>query len=330
MVVSSASERLPQTLSPQQLQFFEREGYLVVDDIFDHEADLQPVFDEYEVVLDRLIRRLHSEGRIDSLLNDLPFGERMTQLALRTGETFSGVFDISLPPTDITPETPFHAGTAVFRLITNERLLDVVEDVIGPEIYSNPVQHVRIKLPAHAVPPDRKKAGVAIDVPWHQDAGVVTEDAEESEILTVWSPLNDATIENGCLVVIPRSKHAGLITHCKDLGIGIPDELLPGEPVAVPVQAGGSLLMHRKTVHSSLPNTTDGIRWSFDLRYQPPGEPTGRAAFPGFLARSSLHPEQVLRDPDAWARLWADARRRLATSTTPVFYRWDSDDPVCA
>jgi hypothetical protein len=46
MVVSSASDRLPRSLSREELELFEREGYLIVDDVFDPEADLQPVFDD--------------------------------------------------------------------------------------------------------------------------------------------------------------------------------------------------------------------------------------------------------------------------------------------
>ena len=39
------------------------------------------------------------------------------------------------------------------------------------------------------------------------------------------------------------------------------------------------LFLTKKTVHSALPNISDVIRWSFDLRYQPIGQPTGRDIF---------------------------------------------------
>ena len=54
----------------------------------------------------------------------------------------------SPPRQDIADDTPLWLGPAVFAAIVNPRLLDVVECVIGAEIYSNPVQHVRIKPPA--------------------------------------------------------------------------------------------------------------------------------------------------------------------------------------
>ena len=56
--------------------------------------------------------------------------------------------DISLSLGNIRADLPFHAGPFVFRMITDSNLLDSVESIIGPEITSNPIQHVRIKPPA--------------------------------------------------------------------------------------------------------------------------------------------------------------------------------------
>ncbi len=72
------------------------------------------------------------------------------------------------------------------------------------------------------------------------------------------------------------------------------------------------------------------MRWSFDLRYNPIGQPTGRGAFPGFVARSQAHPETELREPQAWADLWYEARQRLADQEMGAFNRWSKENPVCA
>ena len=72
----------------------------------------------------------------------------------------------------------------------------------------------------------------------------------------------------------------------------------------------------------TLPYQSESIRWSLDLRYSPAGQPTGRPAFPEFLARSRAHPEHVLRDPDAWAALWYAARDLLAGVESGPFNRW--------
>src|SRR5262249_45508689 len=157
------------------------------------------------------------------------------RISAECGRDLLAHFDISLPPGEIRSDTPFHAGPAVFALLTNARLLDVVEDVLGPEIYSNPVQHVRIKLPKPKLPQGYLRDSI-IDTPWHQDMGVLTGDADNTDVLTVWSPLSEARVDNGCLVVIPRSHMSGLLTHCENLGIAIPEELLPGEPRPVPMK----------------------------------------------------------------------------------------------
>jgi len=66
------------------------------------------------------------------------------------------------------------------------------------------------------------------------------------------------------------------------------------ERAAVGDECGSALFMHRLTMHSSLRNVSDGVRWSFDLRYQPFGQPTGRDWLPAFVARSREHPSQAL------------------------------------
>jgi hypothetical protein len=97
------------------------------------------------------------------------------------------------------------------------------------------------------------------------------------------------------------------------------------------MKAGDVLFFHKKLMHSSLPNKTDGIRWSFDLRYNPIGQATGREWLPGFVARSKSHPELELRDPVKWANLWLEARARLAAGEgLKPSSRWDSKHPLCA
>jgi ectoine hydroxylase-related dioxygenase (phytanoyl-CoA dioxygenase family) len=146
--------------------------------------------------------------------------------------------------------------------------------------------------------------------------------------------MTDATEENGCLCVVPGSHKDGLATHCPgtgpDGGVQIPKKLIGREAVPVPMKRGGGLLMHRRTIHASLANTSDDIRWSFDLRYQPTGLPTGRPAFPGFVARSMSQPESELTDWRDWSQLWADARQRLSQNMPPRFNRWNADAPACA
>ena len=102
------------------------------------------------------------------------------------------------------------------------------------------------------------------------------------------------------------------------------------EAKPLPVPAGGVILFHPLTIHGSLVNRSDGLRWSFDLRYNVTGEPTGRPMFPSFVARSAAAPETVLRDPAAWRRLWEEARQRLSTDKPTMIHRWSPDAAPCA
>jgi len=72
------------------------------------------------------------------------------------------------------------------------------------------------------------------------------------------------------------------------------------ERAAVGDECGSALFMHRLTMHSSLRNVSDGVRWIFDLRYQPFGQPTGRDWLPAFVARSREHPSQEIHDWRRW------------------------------
>ena len=319
-------------LTQRQRGQLDDEGYVVVADVLDRERDIPPLIEEYAQVPDSIARRFVAEGTIAATYQELAFCDRLVRIGAESRRSLSGHFDISLPQTGVRIDTPIHLGPAVFALLTNPRLLDVVESVIGPEIYANPVQHVRMKLPARVLTVG-SSGGLNARIPWHHDNGVALPEADEATILTIWMPLTEATVENGCLQVIPRSHLGDLAQHCpRPRGAEIPVRLIDtAAAVPLPMCPGSVLLMHQRTTHSSLDNlSADQVRISFDLRYQPIGQPTGRPAFPDFVARSAAHPESVLRDAEAWARLWLNARERLAALDNPAFNRWKAGVGACA
>ena len=323
-------------LTSTQLEHLDTYGYVVVEGLLDPEEHLGPITAEYHGVLDQLARDLVAAGSIASTYAELPFGPRVARIYAESGAVHHQYFDFSLPQKNIRADTPFWAGPAVFRTLTAPPLLDAVESVIGPDIYSNPVQHVRIKVPERDCP--RTETGEVIfgATPWHQDSGVVAEEADDTEMLTVWFPLRDVGVENGCLRVTPSSHRGEVLTHCTGrpgmpVGLQIPGALFDEESArALPMRAGDVLFLHRRTIHAALPNVSDEIRWSLDLRYQPIGQPTGRPTFPGFVARSRANPVSELHDPVAWEESWRATRDRLAAEDDPSYNRWSSDHPACA
>lgn len=321
-------------LAPSVLRDFERDGFVVARNCLSPSADLQPIIDEYAEVLDRVAGRLHKAGEISSAYTDLPFAQRAIAITKDRGFLDPQPFDISFPTgADLTLETEFHFGPAAFALLRNSSLLDAVESIVGSEITSNPVQHVRIKAPERYIDKDRR-FGLGAATVWHQDNGVVHEEADETEMLTVWFPLTEASERSGCLTVIPGSFREGLQPHCPVPGRGseIPDALIPDEKVqSVPMSPGDVLFMHRRCMHASLANVSDEIRWSLDIRYHPTGSPSGRSYLPGFVARSRANPASELRDPVRWNQSWLEARDRLlASSVQPKAHRWDGTHELCA
>jgi len=94
---------------------------------------------------------------------------------------------------------------------------------------------------------------------------------------------------------------------------------------------GDVLFLNKLTLHNSTPNTSNEIRISFDLRYNPIGQATGRGAFPGFVVRSEENPDSALQEQSEWERLWIEARAHLAkVEYSAPFNRWNADSPVCA
>ena len=332
-------------LSQQQVDQFRELGYVKVDGVLDPATYLDPVIDEYAGVLDSLAQELFANGEISSTYPELPFGQRVTRIYAESGRAHAQYFDFSLPFSNVQEDTPFWCGPAVLKAFTAEPLLDVVESFLGAEIYSNPVQHVRIKPPEREVLRNESGApqsgATAVGATqWHQDHGVVTTDADETEMLTVWFSLYDTPVEAGPLKLVPGSHKRGLLTHCTGYqghgGREIPEKLFDVDStIPIPTRRGDVVCLHRQMVHGSLANVSDKIRWSFDLRYNPIGQPTGREAFPGFVARSRKAPHLELRDADRWRKNWEEARHRMARinqggKIDVPFSRWVDGHPDCA
>ncbi len=322
-------------LDSSVLEEFDTDGYVVVRGLLNVELDIDPVIDEYTRLLDRLADGWLAAGRLTSTFSEMPFCERLMKIVIEAEPAYDQHFDISLPQADITDDTPMHHGPGVFNLLRSTRLLDAVEQFVGPEIYSNPVQHTRIKLPEHLLP-ESSRTSLTVQVAWHQDLGVVTDDADDTDMLTVWFPITRCTVENGCLAVIPGSHHDDLALHCHSRNplvinqVCIPENRLTDDSVPLPMDPGDVLFMHRRMKHSGLVNRSNEIRWSFDLRYHPTGQATGRQWFPGFVARSRTDPQSELMSAEAWAESWREIRYKLARSDDVEFNRWKQDDPRCA
>jgi hypothetical protein len=338
------------------LEHFNEMGFVVARGLLDIDSHIKPVIDEYVSAIDLLERKWLSEGKINRTYSNLPFDKRLGKLIIETKGEVIHHLDVALKSgsmVTLSEDDPnIHHGPAVFNLLTNQIVLDAVEQFIGPEIYVNPVNRLRVKPPERLLPETMRKNDQVSKTFWHQDQGVIREDADSTNLLTVWIPLTEATVENGCLAVIPGSHKNGLALHCfteelrKTGGHGIPKDLL-SELTPVPMKPGDVFFQHKHNIHGSLSNVSEeDVRISFDLRYQPVGQNTGvhlgpftssprdvstePLTWPGFIARSKSNPSAELRDNEEWGRLWAETRSKIIEmNAVGKLLRWDPFDPRC-
>lgn len=284
---------MSQGLTAEQTEFYHREGYLVVKSLL-RDADLRPARKAMERKVDAIAADLLARGLVDDTRQDSPFETRLAELfADKSDEEF---LEFGRSWRDRDP--------GYFELMSNPRILDAVEPLIGGEIFANPIYNTRPKVPKVA-------AGA---VPWHQDKSYWP-GANANPVITVWVPLVDSNQDNGCLNIMPRthrkrvwSYHRETVTGTGYLEIDAEHLGDKNQAVPLPVRKGDAILFNDRCVHSSTPNRSKQVRWAIDLRYQPIGQDPMLTRGVGFLARSREHPGLVATRED-----WLEERpvRRL-------------------
>jgi non-haem Fe2+, alpha-ketoglutarate-dependent halogenase len=148
-------------------------------------------------------------------------------------------------------------------LIRHPRILDAVEDVIGPNILCWGSSFF-IKEPRNAA-----------FVSWHQDSTYWGLDP--ADVVTAWVALSDSVSANGAMRVIPKTHKMDQIAHRDTFR---PENLLSrGQEVAVDVDdaqarmlelsAGQMSLHHVRLIHGSDANPSDMRRIGYAIRYIP-------------------------------------------------------------
>lgn len=113
-----------------------------------------------------------------------------------------------------------------------------------------------------------KPAGKGTFLPWHQDRWT---HLDRDPLLTVWTALDPATRENGCVQVIPRSHRYGLINPTHSSGflskaqaaaICTDDRI-----VHVELKQGEVVILHNYLLHASDINRSKQSRRAFSVCY---------------------------------------------------------------
>jgi non-haem Fe2+, alpha-ketoglutarate-dependent halogenase len=149
------------------------------------------------------------------------------------------------------------------ELIRHPRILDAVQDIIGPDILCWGTSFF-IK--------ERRNPGY---VSWHQDSTYWG--LEPPDIITAWVAFTDSNAANGAMRVIPRTHKLDQAPHRDTFAA---DNLLSrGQEIMVDVDereaamlelaAGEMSLHHVRLIHGSDPNPSDDRRIGFAIRYVP-------------------------------------------------------------
>lgn len=152
--------------------------------------------------------------------------------------------------------------TWVHEIATHPKILDAVEDLIGPNIL---LYHAQWFV---------KEPNTPNFVSFHQDSAYWS--LSQAQGLSAWVALEPATVENGCMQVIPDTHNAAL-AHAERIapenmlwrGQTVAEPLDTSKAVAMPLKAGEMSIHHARIVHGSGPNSSNTRRIGYSLRYIP-------------------------------------------------------------
>lgn len=171
----------------------------------------------------------------------------------------------------------------VYEISTHPLLLDIVEDLIGPDILlTNSI--FRIKEPASQT-----------HYGWHQDAARIQ---VEPNFIIAYLAIGEATTENGCLRVIPGSHRRIEPYHLigyADRKVARVTDVDENNQVDLTLDRGQVGIFCCNTIHGSGPNRSTGRRFALINDYTPA------------IAKQSvgLGSGQIVRGANRWQR-WGE------------------------
>ena len=142
---------------------------------------------------------------------------------------------------------------ALFEAVARKaEIVDAIEDLLGPNI----------KFYCDQLMMKPRFNGTVTD--WHQDSVAWPQFAPQDQV-SCWVALDDATIDNGCMTVLPGSHQWGPIGRQERVQF-LKHPLVP-EPVAVELEAGFCMFHHGLNFHRTGANSTPHRRRGLALHY---------------------------------------------------------------
>jgi phytanoyl-CoA hydroxylase len=291
IIVVSTNKRRNATMSilltKEQIEFYKTNHYLHVKGVVPTEL-LDLATRIIKKWVDELVEKWSQEGLLQDKKEELDFGHRLVELWNLAGK----------PKYSRSPRRDL-VGPDMFSFFKHPVMLNVASDLLGTsEVSVHGIFNARPKLP------DQKWT----DTPWHQDAQYYR-DAENVHVLSMWMPLQKVTEVNSCLQVAPGFFTDTLLDGAIDeetnfLGLTKEDaQLLKG--LSIEMEPGDVLVFNQLVPHRALPNKSDHVRWSMDIRYEATPTATASGKAQGFIVQSDSNPDSV-ESYEQWIEKWAN------------------------
>jgi hypothetical protein len=177
-------------------------------------------------------------------------------------------------------DTTVRGVDELLECATHPDILDMVEQVLGPDLILWGSQVFS------------KPAGDGMAIPWHQDGQYWP--LRPLRNVTVWVAIDPATVDNGCMRVIPGSHRQGLLPHDRtdDPELVLNQALSQGvdEALAYDVElAPGQVSLHDvMLIHGSNANRSGRRRCGYAIRYMPATSLFDRTLAPIRIAQNQV------------------------------------------
>ena len=219
------------------IEQFHALGLLVIHNAIDRAAIEAGRAGLRDLILRRDADNIMFESVVGERFNELPDEERLDSVR------------------KMMPVIPFDARLK--KAAENPELLDVIRRIMGDQ--------PALSQDMAMLKPPR----IGREKPWHQDMAYF-DFPTDTTIVGAWIALDEATPENGCMMVIPGSHHDGPMPHWTRRDWQICDtDVQVGKSAAVPLPPGGCLLFHCLLHHGSPQTRSDRRRWALQFHYRP-------------------------------------------------------------
>lgn len=250
-------------LSPEQKTFFEKNGYLVIEDIISSFE-----LEVYQIIYDRFL-----DGTIDTGKNRSDLG-----IGLGKNKKVENITQI-MWPSDFVPE--------VLDMTYHQHALALAKRLQGDDM------EMDFDMLINKAPNTRTIT------PWHQDAAYWI-NMPDKRAVSFWLALDKATLDNGCMWYVPGSQLLPLRPHKSAGGTGsaLTCQAAEEEGIGIELKAGSCVLHHGATLHYSRGNSTDYNRRAFIINFRP-GEMINMERAQGFdHGRTGNAAERKVRNED--------------------------------